>query len=455
MTLPVELETSVTQLRAKHTALIDAVNAYRSGTIDASKQELLTLADDIDKQLTVEEHTLLGQVARKGRMPSLLLDFANGKYAVGDRRLERFTSLEDILTFSRSTGGGRTNAQGHYEWVAANEPRIDYDPETGECRGLLFEEQRTNIFTRSESFSAFTRQDVDITTVQAEDLRGEPASVLAIDLDAADEARAAWTLSGLPIGQMYTWSVYVRAFPGESGVWTVVARVPGSDAIAQKFVDDKRWYRISVASLPSSTSTHVIVYPAFRKPGQTLNRAMVTGFQLEEGSFPTSYVPTESSAVTRDRDAAYAYSAPWFSRECTFQVDFSLDGPADTGSHYVLSANDGTAASRYMIGGVSGDFLVRVNLSERDSRRVTVPGLTFGASHRMAVAVDAGGSRLAANGVVTENADTVVMVPSVDRLTLGNTPGVPQGDAQVNGHIKSVTYYPFAMSESELQELTQ
>lgn len=78
MTLPVELETSVNQLRLKHAALVQAVNDYRSGTINASKQELLDMAAEITERLEVEEYTLLGQVARVGGITPAQLALLRG-----------------------------------------------------------------------------------------------------------------------------------------------------------------------------------------------------------------------------------------------------------------------------------------------------------------------------------------------------------------------------------------
>lgn len=68
MTLPAELEASVLQLRSKHRDLIAAVQAYRTGTVAASYQELMDMADKLLEQLDIEEHTLLGQVARASGM---------------------------------------------------------------------------------------------------------------------------------------------------------------------------------------------------------------------------------------------------------------------------------------------------------------------------------------------------------------------------------------------------
>ena len=36
--------------------------------------------------------------------------------------------------------------------AGSNEPRIDFDPVTGECKGLLIEELRTNLLKYSEQF---------------------------------------------------------------------------------------------------------------------------------------------------------------------------------------------------------------------------------------------------------------------------------------------------------------
>ncbi|WP_417283868.1 hypothetical protein, partial [Comamonas sp.] len=69
--------------------------------------------------------------------PSLLLDFANAGRV--DPRIQ-------CVRASTATCIGR---DGKRRTVAANVPRIDYDPMTGKCLGLLREEARTNILTNS------------------------------------------------------------------------------------------------------------------------------------------------------------------------------------------------------------------------------------------------------------------------------------------------------------------
>ena len=73
-------------------------------------------------------------------LPTLNLDFANSQ------------SLDKRITFSRGSIGTRVNRNGLIETIPANQPRFDFDPVTGECRGLLIEESRANLIVVSNSF---------------------------------------------------------------------------------------------------------------------------------------------------------------------------------------------------------------------------------------------------------------------------------------------------------------
>ena len=63
---------------------------------------------------------------------TLRLDFDQSVYGVGSHPYVRDDSKSffDLITFTRSTGGGVFNQFGLYEWVAADVPRIDHDPAT-------------------------------------------------------------------------------------------------------------------------------------------------------------------------------------------------------------------------------------------------------------------------------------------------------------------------------------
>ena len=72
--------------------------------------------------------------------PSLLLDFSNSG------------RVDPRITFSRASTATYFDNKGVLRTAPTGVPRIDYDPATGKCRGLLVEEQRTNLLTYSEQF---------------------------------------------------------------------------------------------------------------------------------------------------------------------------------------------------------------------------------------------------------------------------------------------------------------
>lgn len=65
--------------------------------------------------------------------PSLNLNFA------------RSQTLDPRITFTRTTSGTRVGPDGYIEVIPADQPRFDFDPVTGECLGLIIEEQRQNL----------------------------------------------------------------------------------------------------------------------------------------------------------------------------------------------------------------------------------------------------------------------------------------------------------------------
>src|SRR3546814_11251992 len=60
--------------------------------------------------------------------------------------------LDPRITFTRASNGSYFDAAGVMQYASANEERSDHDPVTLAARGLLVEEQRTNLVPWSEVF---------------------------------------------------------------------------------------------------------------------------------------------------------------------------------------------------------------------------------------------------------------------------------------------------------------
>ena len=91
---------------------------------------------------------------------------------------KQYDSATDLITFSRNSTATYTDSDGNQAASTANQPRIDYD-ESGNLKGLLIEEQRTNSFLNSDSPET---QVVAVTPNTAHTLSFEGGSSV-VDLD--------------------------------------------------------------------------------------------------------------------------------------------------------------------------------------------------------------------------------------------------------------------------------
>ncbi len=253
--------------------------------------------------------------------PSLILDFQ--KAEVVDPR----------VTFTRASTATFFNNAGVLTSAANNIPRIDFNPSTLVCNGLLIEEARTNLLTYSAEFNnaAWLKSNSSITanTIVAPDGTVD-ADKLVEDATSATHFVRQNSLS--TVGVTYVSSVYLKAAERTSAVVvhfdgsvfygvsvnlsTGALSAPPSDlsltdASSSATVTSvgNGWYRVSVARAQVSTTTTQLrvalqsgsngVYT-----GNGTSGIYIWGAQLEAGAFPTSYIPTTTTALTRNADAA-------------------------------------------------------------------------------------------------------------------------------------------------------
>ena len=93
-------------------------------------------------------------------------------------------TLDPRIMFTRASSAAYIDASGFIQMAAVNQPRWDYDPVTHALRGLLIEEQRTNVLLNS---AALSTQSVTV-----------PASVQALSFYGTGTI----TLSGAFVGSL-------------------------------------------------------------------------------------------------------------------------------------------------------------------------------------------------------------------------------------------------------------
>lgn len=389
----------------------------------------------------------------------------------------------DIITFTRASAATRINAAGVLETVGNNVPRIDYDPVTLACRGLLIEEQRTNVIRNS------LMQGAVVGVVGAGGALPSNWSVLApgrshevvaigtsngmsfIDLrvfgsSATPYAVLIFDSTSATVGQTWTGSARIACIAGSLLPLSVlnlrVQEVNASNATLQTDLNIKPNVPSNISAghifgvsrqLSMSDANNVRLrlemgVPANENIDLTLRIATP---QLEAGAFATSYIPTAGSQVTRAADVASINTlSPWYNAsEGTLFAEFTSQGTTSSKFFTVEFAN--TPRSR-TIGVLNGS--VR-QAAMQSGTFVSEVNQTFGTVvdfevARRAIAYRQNDSVAASNGTVGA-VDTACIVDTFDRLLLGNNQA---GTQLAAGHIRKLRYFPKRLPNAQLQSLT-
>jgi hypothetical protein len=361
--------------------------------------------------------------------------------------------------------------------AADNVARFDHNPVTGESLGLLIEEQRTNLLTRSEEFNdaAWTKTASSITanTIVAPDgtLTGDKLvedtstgghlvlqSVTLADSTTytvtvfAKAAERTWVAVGLTDKTNTNNRVWFNASTGAQGTTNGTVSAASATSVGNG------WWRFS-ASVSSATGATT---PSVRiSLGSADNTASYTGdgysgiyiwgAQLEAGAFPTSYIATVASQVTRSADAASMTGAnfsSWYNAaEGTLYAEAQTVEPSGTFDN-VAGVYVGSAASLQLArnGTNSRGFGLGASIDQGSN---TFPVDT---SVKQALAGQVNNFALSTNGSAV--ATDTVTDPMPSNTTSFNIGSAPTGGAVLNGTIKKIAYYPKRLTNAELQGLT-
>ncbi|MEL2243611.1 hypothetical protein PAS25_21820 [Leclercia adecarboxylata] len=245
-------------------------------------------------------------------------------------------------TFTRSTVATYIDKSGIMRNADINEPRFEKE-------GLLIEPQITNLYSYSEQWGAGSR--VTTTNNSANSPRGDKTMALVIEDSAGAEHYTQDRNIVLTAGTTYCFSVFVKAhtsprnlylrvasgstsqsfFNPATGAWS--GNAGGADYVDRGFEDiGNGVYRVWMAFTAAASQSTVIrlqlangVTASYTGDGNS--GLYVWGAQLEDSSFPTSYIPTAESTVTRGVDlwqipkenCGYPSLASLFNRTLAFE----------------------------------------------------------------------------------------------------------------------------------------
>jgi hypothetical protein len=174
----------------------------------------------------------------------------------------------------------------------------------------------------------------------------------------------------------------------------------------------------------------------------------IWGAQVEAGAFPTSYIPTVASQVTRSADSASMTGtnfSDWYRAD---EGSFYAEGSLSSGTRYISLISSNLANQIEVIQSGSGVNLfvytnssVQMNTTPSANAPLTPNKVAFAYKTN-----DCAGS--VNSGAVTT--DTSVVLPLVSKLQLSGNGNGSRG----LGHYKKLAYYPTRLSNTQLQALT-
>jgi hypothetical protein len=222
------------------------------------------------------------------------------------------------------------------------------------------------------------------------------------------------------------------------------------------------WFRCSITVTATNSATgNLTVWllnPSSPYTGDGYSGVYIWGAQLEAGAFPTSYIPTVASQVTRSGDAASMTGAnfsSWYNQSggTLYSEAAGVDA---TGGRLLGGFSDGTFNnSFYTVLPETGDAIVVALFYQGSSQgTIATAGGSFvgGTFYKIAQAFQRNDLAVSFSGANVQT-DTSALIPTFDRLAIGSAPW-SIGSSQVNGTIKKLSYYPKRLTNAQLQALT-
>jgi len=395
--------------------------------------------------------------------PSLNLNFARTKV------------LDPRITFTRASTGTFTDANGLIQSAAVNIARFDHDPATEESLGLLLEEARTNLFTYSEQFdiSVWTKSSttVAVNATTAPDGTTTADKIIVNNTSTSADIRR----TGLNTNGVVSFYAKPDGFDFIGGEANVSGGFPtfrvnlitgqsqsndGSLAISTQNVGNG-WWRVALtgnfgnnAFIIAPRNDYVYGFNGI-VGADGVKGIFLWGAQLEAGAFPTSYIPTGASTVTRAADVASMTGtnfSSWYRQDEGTFVANVLSTPSvqslafDCGNNAISSA--GLNGHIFQLFSTSVNATTEVSGVTQASPTVSFTGSTT----RSAYGYKLNNFNLATNGTLG-TLDTSGTVPTLasQQLVIGTR---FNGTLAINKPIARLAYYPVRLPDAQLQALT-
>ena len=412
--------------------------------------------------------------------PSLNLDFARSR------------KLDPRITFSRTTTGTYMDSDGLIKVASADEARFDHKYEDGNIvsLGLLVEESRSNLITYSEQFDnaawgTSPSYTVGIDSTTAPD--GTTSAEKLIRNTTNIQAQIYRNITDTSTNTTYTLSCFCKSAEWSkiglregvsTGYWATfdlsvgekIDNGAGTTSTITPYPNE--WYRISMTLTTTSTQTSYGVRiiplpdsytsgtPYVNQSGNDVDGLYLWGAQLEEGAFPTSYMPTSASQFTREPDKVSMEGdnfSDWYNpTEGTIVLDCTpVYDNSSNQYRRLVSIHNNSGAQTDVIQFIQAEATNQVlsavwdGASPQSGFGKVVPS---GTRHKVAFAVKENNMNASYDGSIGTD-DTSATLPVMTEMDIGSYSQF--SSTRATTHYNSLRYYPTRLTNTQLQTLTK
>ena len=366
-----------------------------------------------------------------------------------------------------------------------NVPRIDYTG--GGCPHILAEPMRTNNLESTQDFTDTFWNTSNMETIVASTVLSPDGTTFgfkAIPNNTTNKHYVDYDFGflSMPSGIEVTYSVFVKPFGYTNFQLASSTSLPGrhqnfeltgdgvigtgdvNSATIEKIGD---WYRCSITETTTGTTPRVlnIATPSSglgRNPtwlGNGTDGVLLWGAQMEEGTYPTSYIPnlstTSGSTVTRNQDI--------FTRDGIGSLINSTEGvlfvemaaTSFSSNFDVITLSDGTNNNIVGVFYYANTKLINVNIKDGgvsvfsgSVSEITYPPLDF---HKIAVKYKTGDFALWIDGTEVLTGSGVMTNLGLSNLHLADWDGTSNN---FFGKVKQLQVYDTALTDEQLLQLT-
>jgi hypothetical protein len=400
----------------------------------------------------------------------------NFNSAIGDNIYIQDAQLEAGLVATDYIETGASTAQAG---ILEDMPRLDY---SGSCPALLLEPQRSNFMIQSEYFDiAYNLINVGFDYNNSISPEGLQNAAKVIPTNGATLARV-WKGpygSGSQVASVFAKageydSIYFAVFSGSVYKYAAYNLSNGSliSATADNYgIEDygNGWYRVWVY-LASSTSRYVnlsvgnstdtIGNVGFEISANGTDGLYIYGYQVElDASYPTSYIPTYGSSVTRSKDSCKNTTITDFqTSDASIFVEFNYDSSKTGTFRYVFSTENSTGSNFDLISlsSTSGGYSFYFNIN---GSGISFPTLSLLSGKNKALLKFNRTSKEVKsylNGVEINSA-TATAIPEIHKIAIGGRLNAYSGfatDRELGDDVSQFTIFPTALTDSECIALT-